>query len=94
MRRGGTADGRCGTALPALVSGSISPPHKRSRTDRLLFSALKKLGLLWIVEMVPANTLEIRLEGIYRASLPRFLRVATAITGDPELAADAVHDAS
>ena len=33
------------------------------------------------------------LEGIYRASLPRFLRVATAITGDSERGSDAVHDA-
>jgi RNA polymerase sigma factor (sigma-70 family) len=37
--------------------------------------------------------LEARLEGIYRASLPRFTRVATAIAGDPELGSDAVHDA-
>jgi RNA polymerase sigma factor (sigma-70 family) len=33
------------------------------------------------------------LELIYRSSLPSFIRVATAITGDEGLAADAVHDA-
>lgn len=33
------------------------------------------------------------LEEVYRSSLPRFVRVATAITGDAALGSDAVHDA-
>ena len=33
------------------------------------------------------------IESLYRASYGRFVRVATAVTGDPALAADAVHDA-
>ena len=33
------------------------------------------------------------LEQVYRADFPRFVRVATAIAGDEESGADAVHDA-
>jgi RNA polymerase sigma-70 factor, ECF subfamily len=33
------------------------------------------------------------LERVYRADFPRFVRVATAIAGDEESGADAVHDA-
>ena len=33
------------------------------------------------------------LERVYRADFPRFVRVATAIAGDEETGADAVHDA-
>jgi RNA polymerase sigma factor (sigma-70 family) len=33
------------------------------------------------------------LERVYRADFPRFVRVATAISGDEESGADAVHDA-
>jgi RNA polymerase sigma-70 factor, ECF subfamily len=40
----------------------------------------------------PASTLA-AIEGIYRAHLPEFRRAAAAITGDRELACDAVQDA-